>query len=168
VSSLLHLYHESTRSHRHSSAQNPCRWDTEGRCEWWTALNGVEAPACVPTTASAEAVSIRGGGGAHAKGRGEDLGAEVEKRRWGVRWHITFKSHRRCRLPLSSARRQRPPPPLSCSLWTSFFVFYSDWELLVQAISGVEGSAAFLGRGIERPQNGSPVSITGWRAVFHV
>jgi hypothetical protein len=58
---FLHPARQPTRSHRHSSAQNPWRWDTEGRCEWWAALNGVEAPVCVPATASAEAVSIRGG-----------------------------------------------------------------------------------------------------------
>jgi hypothetical protein len=70
-------------------------------------------------------------------------------------------------LPLEAVAGS-PPTPAAAAL--SLFVLpwcYFEFPL-VQAVSGAEGSAAFVRRGLDRSQNGSPVSVTGWRPVFHV
>jgi hypothetical protein len=94
----------------------------------------------------------------------------IEKRRRGRGSPVshTFESGRRCRLKLSPAHRQRPPLPLSRSSFSLGAISSLDCAPLVQAVSGAEGSAAFVRRGLDRSQNGSPVSVTGWRPVFHV
>jgi hypothetical protein len=112
---------------------------------------------CVPATASAEAVSIRGGGGAHAKGRGEDLG-----RRWRrddgesggtLPSNLTVAAACRYHRLVANARRH-------CSLARSGL-------LSLCAIStGSYWSKPF--------QEWKEVlhfwvqAITGWRTVFHV